>query len=146
MDPAQEVHRIWTADRLKRALALSDSLFGNRFEFESVRKYLNVDSIADIDLPLVVCTCGSDGSEAYIDGEHFSIPAVKAEKVVDATGAGDSYRAGYYAGLYNGYDKHEALVIAATVSSFIVQDYGSMTAAPTWDQVMERADSYLRMI
>ena len=146
LDPAQEVHRIWNADSLKRALALSDSLFCNRFEAESVMKYLKVDSVAEIDKPLVVCTRGSEGSDAYIDGEHFSIPLVKADRVVDATGAGDSYRAGYYAGLYNGYDKHEAMVIAATVSSFIVEDYGSMTAAPSWDRVMERADAYLREI
>ncbi len=146
IDPAQEVHRIWNAPLLKEALDSSDYLFCNRYEFESVSKYLGVDSVKQIEKSLVVMTKGEDGSEAVIDGEFFTIPTVKADRVVDATGAGDSYRAGFYAGLYHGHDVHESLVIASAVSSFIVEEYGSMTASPTWDQVMERADSYLREI
>lgn len=146
IDPAQEIHRIWNADLLCDAMLLSDSLFGNNYEFESIKKYLEVDSIADIDMPLVVCTCGADGSEAVIDGEQFHIPAVKPDVVADATGAGDSYRAGFYAGLYHGYDTLQSLVIASAVSSFVVEKVGAMTAAPTWDMVMERADRYLSEI
>lgn len=146
IDPAQEVHRIWNPDSLKRALAHCDSLFCNRFEAESVVKYLGVDSVADIDKPLVVCTCGAKGSDVYIEGEHFHIPAIPAENAVDPTGAGDAYRAGYYAGLYHGFEVHESLVIAATVSSFVVEDYGALTAAPTWGDVLERAGKYLRDI
>ena len=111
--------------------------------YESIMKYLKIDDLKQIDLPLVVCTCGADGSEAVIDGERFHIPAVKADTVADATGAGDSFRAGFYAGLYHRYDIHQALVIAASMSSFVVEKVGAMTASPTWDQVMERADRYL---
>lgn len=143
VDPAQEIHRIWNPQYLRDAMMLSDSLFGNNYEFESIMKYLKVDKLKDIDMPLVVCTCGADGSEAVIDGEQYHIPAVKPDAVVDATGAGDSYRAGFYAGLYRGYGIRESLVIASAVSSFIVEKTGAMTASPTWDQVMERADSYL---
>ena len=146
IDPAQEVHRIWNEDYLKDAMQYSKYLFCNRYEFESVRKYLKIDDIGEVDLPLAVCTCGSEGSIAVIDGERFNIPVVKADRVVDATGAGDSYRAGFYAGLYHGYDIHESLVIASSVSSFIVEEYGSMTASPTWDDVLERADHYMREI
>ena len=109
-------------------------------------KYLGLESIDGIDKPLVVCTCGSKGTEAKIDGEMFHIPVVEAKRVVDATGAGDSFRAGYYAGLYNGYDKHESLVIASAMASFIVEEVGALTAMPTFDEVMERADPYLREI
>ena len=144
VDPAQEVHRIWNADSTARALAHCDALFCNRYEAESVIKYLGVGSVGEIDKPLVVCTSGAKGSDAYIDGEHFHIPAIPAERVVDATGAGDAYRAGYYAGLYHGFDVRESLVIAATVSSFVVEDYGSITSAPDWGSVVERAGKYLR--
>lgn len=143
LDPAQEIHRIWDPDLLKEAMAGSHGLYGNNFEFESIMRYLKVDSLEEIDMPLVVCTRGADGSDAVIDGELFHIPAVKADRVVDATGAGDSYRAGFYAALYRGYQTHEALVIASAVSSFVVEETGAMTASPTWDMVMERADPYL---
>lgn len=146
IDPAQEVHRIWNADLLAEAMGYTDALFGNNYEFESILKYLNVDSIDGIDLPLVVCTYGSKGTEAVIDGEHVHIPAVKADRVVDATGAGDSFRAGYYAGLYNGYDVHQSLVIASAVASFVVERTGAITVKLSFDRVMERADRYLGMI
>ena len=146
LDPAQEAHRIWNAELLNEAMQYTDSLFGNNYEFESLLKYLGLDSIDGVDKPLVVCTCGSKGTEAMIDGERFHIPVVEADRVVDATGAGDSFRAGYYAGLYNGYDKHESLLIASATASFIVEEVGALTAMPTFDEVMERADSYLREI
>ena len=146
LDPAQEAHRIWNAELLEEAMQYTDSLFGNNYEFESLLKYLDLDTIDGIDKPLVVCTCGGKGTEAVIDGEHFHIPVVEAKRVADATGAGDSFRAGYYAGLYHGYDKHQSLVIASATASFIVEEIGALTAMPTFDQVMERADPYLKAI
>lgn len=146
LDPAQEIHRIWNPELLDSAMKDTDYLFGNNFEFESILKYRKVDSIDEIGLPLVVCTCGEKGSEAVIDGEHFHIPTVKADRVVDAIGAGDSYRAGFYAGLYHGYDVHESLVIASSMSSFVVEQVGAMTADPGWDAVLERAEPYLKEI
>ena len=146
LDPAQEIHRIWNPELLGEAMEHTDFLFGNNFEFESILKYMKLESIDDIGLPLVVCTCGEDGSEAVIDGEHFHIPTVKADRVADAVGAGDSYRAGFYAGLYHGYDVHESLVIASAMSSFVVEQVGALTADPGWDAVLARAEPYLKGI
>ena len=146
LDPAQEVHRIWDAETFNRILAHSDFLFGNEFEFDSMLKYAKAKSLKDFDASLVVRTLGEKGSEAIIDGEHFSIPVIKAKKFVDMTGAGDSYRAGFYAGLYNKYDIHESLVIGASLSSFVVEEVGALTANPTWDDVLDRAEPYLRKV
>ena len=146
LDPAQEIHRIWTSELLRKAMESSDFLFCNEFEFETAKKYLGAKSIKDIDLPLVVCTLGSRGSTALIDGEVFDIPTVKADRVVDATGAGDSYRAGFYAGLYRGYGVLESLIIGSAMSSFVVEVMGAMTARPSWDDVMARAEPYLKKI
>lgn len=143
LDPAQESHRIWNRDCFIPALEMSDSLFCNNFEAESLAKYAGVDDILDVDADMVVCTHGGKGSRARIGDERFDIPVVKADKVVDATGAGDSYRAGYYAALYRNYGKHEALVIASAVSSFVVEATGALTNIPSWDDVMARAEPYL---
>ncbi len=43
----------------------------------------------------VVLTLGSRGSVIYTDGELHRIPALPIERVVDATGCGDTYMAGY---------------------------------------------------
>ncbi len=146
LDPAQESHRIWNSDNFPEALRRSDSLFCNNFEAESLKRYAGVDDITDIDLDLVVCTHGSEGSIAKIKGEKVTIPVVKADRIADPTGCGDTYRAGFYTALYKGYDIPEALTIASTVSSFVIQETGALTNIPTWDMVMERAEPYLREI
>lgn len=143
LDPAQESHRIWNADCFLPALKMSDSLFCNNYEAESLSKYAGVSDILDVDADMVVCTYGSKGSRVRIGEERFDVPVVKADKVVDATGAGDSFRAGYYAALYRGHAKHEALVIASAVASFTVETVGAMSRIPSWDSVMERAEPYL---
>jgi len=146
VDPAQESHRIWNSENFPKALGLSDYLFCNNFEAESLRKYLGLDDILDADAELVVCTRAADGSIARYKGETLTIPVVKSERIVDATGCGDSYRAGFYTALYKGYDVPEALVLGATVSSFVIEKAGALTNIPVWDEVMERAEPYLKEI
>jgi sugar/nucleoside kinase (ribokinase family) len=92
---------------------------------------------------MTVCTKGPDGSELYMDGKMIGIPIVEGKKVIDATGAGDAYRAGFYAGKYNRYSDIDSLVIGAAAASFIIEEVGALSNIPTLDMVMERADRYL---
>ncbi|WP_295667024.1 carbohydrate kinase family protein [uncultured Mucilaginibacter sp.] len=43
----------------------------------------------------VIITNGSNGSVIYTDGVFYNIPAYQPETVIDATGCGDTYMAGY---------------------------------------------------
>ncbi|MFZ1237527.1 MAG: PfkB family carbohydrate kinase [Prevotella sp.] len=43
----------------------------------------------------VIVTLGSEGSLIYVDNQFYEIPAYPPHKVVDATGCGDTYSAGY---------------------------------------------------
>jgi sugar/nucleoside kinase (ribokinase family) len=43
----------------------------------------------------VLLTLGSMGSLIYADGQFYEIPAYSPKEVVDATGCGDTYMAGY---------------------------------------------------
>lgn len=43
----------------------------------------------------VIITLGSEGSLVYVDGQFYEIPAYVPHEVVDATGCGDTYSAGY---------------------------------------------------
>ncbi len=44
-----------------------------------------------------VATLGKDGSVAYLDGLEYICPAVQVDEVVDTTGCGDTYQAGFIA-------------------------------------------------
>ncbi|UAL07796.1 MAG: carbohydrate kinase [Candidatus Methanogranum gryphiswaldense] len=143
LDPAQEVYKMWDGDKITRALDHCDSLFCNDFEAKVIENYLDIGDILSINLPIIVRTLGEKGSIAKIDGKLYEVPVIKANKFVDATGAGDAYRAGFYAGLYHGYSAVDSLVIASSVSSFVVEKVGALTNTPTWDQVIERAEKYI---
>lgn len=145
-DPAQEVHRVWNADSVSEALPLCDSLFCNELEADTICRYLGIGDVLDAGPELVVRTDGEKGSMARIRDEILAIPVVKASRVVDVTGAGDNYRAGFYAALHRGYDVPEALVIASAVSSFVVEEVGALTNVPSWDDVMARAEPYFGVI
>ena len=142
-DPAQEIDRIWDKKRFMEALSLSDILFCNRYEAQTVLKYSSVDSLSKVDARMVICTKGSDGSEFYSDGQLTNIPAFATGRVADATGAGDAYRSGFYAGKYRKYSNTDSLVIGAATASFVVEKVGALSNIPSWDMVMERADRYL---
>jgi sugar/nucleoside kinase (ribokinase family) len=143
-DPAQEIHWVWNKEKFLKALELCDILFCNKYESESVLKYASAGSLSEVDAKMIVRTEGAEGSELYVSGEKRSIPAVTAKRTADATGAGDAYRAGFYAGKYNGHSDEDSLIIGAATASFVVEEIGALTNIPTWDAVMERADRYLR--
>ena len=142
LDPAQESHRIWNSGNFPEALELSDALFCNAIEARSLAKYIGKDSIFDAETDMVVCTHGTEGSRVRMGDEIIGIPAVRAARTVDVTGAGDTYRAGFYASLYRGYPIPEALVIAASAASFAVEKTGALTNTPTWEAALERAEPY----
>jgi nucleoside kinase len=146
IDPAQEVHKIWNADLFKNAYGYSDAIFCNQHEAKSIMYYLGVESLSEIDRPLIICTKGSDGCDAYIDGKLTHFPIIQSNGTVDATGAGDGFRAGFYAGLYRGMSVEESIITATAVSSFVVEKIGALSNIPTWDAVMERADRLLSKV
>ncbi|MCL2032282.1 MAG: PfkB family carbohydrate kinase [Methanomassiliicoccaceae archaeon] len=143
LDPAQETYKMWDTEKMRNALCFSDALFCNNYEARVIERYLGIENVLDIEKGLVVCTEGEKGSAAKIDGERIRIPAVKGKTIRDATGAGDAYRAGFYCGLYNGFDKRESLILASATASFVIEEVGALTNIPEWEEVLERADGYL---
>lgn len=142
-DPAQEIYKMWDGERIRKALSSSDALFCNEYEAKIIEKNLGAEDVMGIEKDLVVRTEGENGSTAKIKGEIVKIPAIRGENFEDATGAGDAYRAGFYCGLYNGYDTYDSLVLASATASFAVEKIGALTNIPEWEQVLERAGRYL---
>ncbi len=143
VDPAQETYRFWNKERLERSLSRCRRLFCNSYEAEVIEERMGVESVTDLDIPTVVKTEGSSGSVAKVDGEVFRVPLVPAKKLEDPTGCGDSYRGGFYAGLYHGMSERDSLTMGAAVASFTAEKTGALSNTPTWEQALERAKPYL---
>jgi ribokinase len=142
-DPAQEIHRIWNKEKFMTALNLSDILFCNKFESVSALKYAAVNTFSEMTEKTIICTEGAKGSEFFVNGKRTKIPVVDPKRTADNTGAGDAYRAGFYAGQYNKYSDVDSLIIGAATASFAVEEVGALSNIPSLDAVMERADRYL---
>ncbi|MFP4546054.1 MAG: PfkB family carbohydrate kinase, partial [Methanomassiliicoccales archaeon] len=71
------------------------------------------------------------------------VPAIPPERVVDPTGAGDAFRAGFYAGDYHGYGLRDSAVIGGSSASFAIEAKGGLSQVPGWEEVLARADPFL---
>lgn len=83
----------------------------------------------------VVITLGSMGSVIYTDGVYYQIPAYKPSEVVDATGCGDTYMAGYLFQRAKGKGFQESGEFAAAMASFKIESSGPFTG--TEEDVLE---------
>ena len=129
-DPGQDLG-IYETKKLKEVIENTTILFGNHHEIERILMAFKI----------IVKTCGSNGCEIYSSEDKIKIDAIKTN-VVDPTGAGDSYRAGFLSRFLNGESLEESGKFASTVSSFIIEHQGCQTNMPTFDEVFERMQEF----
>ena len=147
LDPAQEIHHVWDAERFRKAMGYTDMLFCNRNELATALRYIGKDEPEELlgafrEMQVIINTLGGKGARIYTKNEVLDVPAAKVQ-VVDPTGAGDAFRAGFYAGLYHGKGWMECGALGCAAASFAVSSPGSLTSIPDWNMVEERARSLL---
>ncbi len=72
----------------------------------------------------VIITLGSEGSLIYVDDQFYEIPAYAPHEVVDATGCGDTYSAGYLYKRLQGATPTEAGKFAAAMCTIKLEHNG----------------------
>jgi sugar/nucleoside kinase (ribokinase family) len=112
----------------KEALPHVSILKANEFEMEVVTGTSDVREgaqyLADLGVKEVIITLGSKGSLIYKDNHFFQIPAYKPAAVVDATGCGDTYMAGYLSKKVAGASVQEAGEFGAAMATLKIQSSG----------------------
>jgi adenosine kinase len=78
-------------------------------------------------IPVLITTYGKEGST--IQGNQvespIKVPAAHPDQVVDPTGAGDAYRAGFLYGYLRQWELAKCGRLGATVASFVVEQHGT---------------------
>lgn len=94
----EKVYPIDWKDKLK-VLKNTYYLKVNEIEMETITGLKNAREAARLlhswGVTEVIITLGSEGSLIYVDDTFYEIPAYAPHEVVDATGCGDTYSAGY---------------------------------------------------
>ena len=87
----------------------------------------------------VVVKQGADGCFAADGRGGQQIPALPA-RVVDTTGAGDCWNAGFIAGLAAGLPVADAARTGHACAAFCVEHVGGAAGIPSWETVLQRAE------
>lgn len=126
-DPGMQLPRL-SDKELEDGVKSCDILIGNDYEMGLIMTRLNLSlprltSMAKI----VITTLGGSGSKINTNSEEISISPARAKGVVDPTGAGDAYRAGFLAGFLNGKDLKTSGQMGSVAACYAVEKYGTIS-------------------
>ncbi|MDU9002350.1 ribokinase [Sedimentitalea todarodis] len=122
-------------------LALCDYVTPNETETEALTRIAvatpddaarAADRLCELGVGTPIITMGEQG--AYLHG-HGLVPAVRAGKVVETTGAGDAFNGGLAAALSRGESPLRAVQIGCATAGLSVTRAGAAASMPHWDEV-----------
>jgi sugar/nucleoside kinase (ribokinase family) len=104
-----------------------DILFANDGEIRTLMQMEDFDAAVAAAAPLVdilVVTRSEQGALAMSGGQRFDVSAEPIATVVDTTGAGDLFAAGFLAGQAEGRSIAESLTMGAICAAEVISHYG----------------------
>lgn len=140
-DPGQDVF-YYSKEQLETIIANIDVLFANQHEVRQMCETLGITREALIkQVDTAIFTMSGDGSTLYTKGKEHFIPVVPVT-LVDPTGAGDAYRAGFLSATVRGYSPVTSCKIGTVTASFAVEHVGCQTHLPDWDVMKMRYEQH----
>lgn len=123
-DPSQQVVRV-EGDVLCHGIEGSLALFLNEYELELVMKKTGMNKKHIFDhVEFLVVTRGEKGVTVYIDSDEYNVSAVKPERIIDPTGAGDAFRGGFLTGYTRGWDWSTCAQMGALTATYCLESDG----------------------
>ncbi len=86
---------------------------------------------------LAVVKLGAEGAIAQRGTERCEVPAVAVPTVVDTTGAGDYFAAGFLHGLTHGASLKACAEMGALLGAAVIQVVGATLDEKTWEELLE---------
>lgn len=120
---------------------LIDILFANEVELAALTGVEDFDAaVADLAplLPVLVVTRGANGAVALAQGERAAVSAEPVDKVVDTTGAGDLFAAGFLYGYTRGEPLERSLRRGAIAAAEIISHFGARPEADLTQLMAEK--------
>jgi len=109
-----------------------DILFANEAEIMSLAQHESAEEAAlavAAEVATVVVTRGEQGAFALSRGERAAVPAERIAKLMDTTGAGDLFAAGFLAGEARSLGLEQSLKLGAICAAEVIQHYGARPEA-----------------
>jgi sugar/nucleoside kinase (ribokinase family) len=107
---------------------LVDMLFGNEHEMRHLTGCATLNECIDALSPTVstlIITRGAEGAVAVEGDDRADVPAAPAAQVVDTTGAGDQFAAGFLAARLRGRSLNGCLEAGAIAAAEVISHFGA---------------------
>lgn len=96
-----------------------------------------IDGLLNLGVKLVVLTLGKKGLMASDGWETIKLPSF-AKEVVDTTGAGDAFWAGFYTSILNGNTVKNAIEHGSYVSAYKLRHIGAICNYPSIKEIIKK--------
>lgn len=93
---------------------------------------------------IVVIKTGKKGSLIKKGTEEIQVKPLPVKKVVDTTGAGDFYAAGFLYGLTCGYSLEKCAQISTILAGYVIQTVGTALTKKKWNEIKLNIESVLQ--
>ena len=121
-DPGQQIP-VLSKRELEFLIKGAEVLIVNDYEEELTKKKLKKQIRKLVNI--LIITYGAKGSVILNNNKKIKIKAVKPKKIVDPTGAGDAYRAGFMKGFIAGWDLRKCGELASRIAKYPLEYYGT---------------------
>ena len=126
---------------MQRFAQASSYILMNHIEYAFIAEALGLESPSHLlneRTQAVVVTRGAEGCQVYTREGVHPVAAVPPAQVVDTTGAGDAFTAGFLAGLLRKYDVRISAQMGSVMASFVLEQIGCQNNLPVWSQMSSR--------
>ncbi|HUC20865.1 MAG TPA: PfkB family carbohydrate kinase, partial [Candidatus Polarisedimenticolaceae bacterium] len=145
-DVGQQVTNLPVNDMID-GIKAAKVLIVNEYEMDTLAARTNMDiEIIKNTVPVVITTFGKRGSviEGVTVQKPIKMEIVKADQVVDPTGAGDSYRGGFFYGYSRGWDLEVCAGLGATCAAYTIEQHGTQGHSFTLEQAAQRYKAHFK--
>jgi adenosine kinase len=137
-DPGQQCARM-SGDELREGAVGATILVANDYEFEILKQKtgLGEHEILQTSEALVV-TRGERGSTVFTAARQMDVAPVAPRRVIDPTGVGDGFRAGFMKGLALGLPYAVCAQMGSVAATYVIEHLGGQSHAYTWNEFKGR--------
>ncbi len=138
-DPSQQIVRL-DENGLRKGISGAHALFVNEYEFELLQKHskMSADDILG-SVAFAVVTLGEKGCRVYERGKvKGEVPVFPAEKILDPTGVGDAFRAGFLKGYLKGFDLLLCAKMGSLAATYCLEEMGTQTHCYLMEDFIKR--------
>lgn len=139
-DPGQEISYRYTAARFRRMLDGANLFFANAVEMKMALKLIGAASERKLTdhCSTVIKTEGAKGTVIITPDGKTLVPPCRVRKYVDTIGAGDAFRAGFYAAMEKSHGLTQCVEFGNAMASIAIEGAGGVGSLADYSKLEKK--------